>query len=186
MLAAQGRRVYGLRLTPGAPHPLACQPVPCPKCKHRTPTSNQHAPANRQLPHQDEYRDAPGSVISADFYHANALLPLSDEAIVQRVVEHVAKCEPGFKGAWVGGAWDGRRSGAVVWQLWGKSAGRWASNQVSARRMVRLPDISTAPFDTGNAPHGCTPSLTLRPVGLYGPYAGCGAPSLDAFPPSRR
>ncbi|KAG2443456.1 hypothetical protein HXX76_001813 [Chlamydomonas incerta] len=48
---------------------------------------------------QDEYRDAPGSVISADFYHANALLPLSDEAIVQRVVEHVAKCEPGFKGA---------------------------------------------------------------------------------------
>ncbi|KAG2497258.1 hypothetical protein HYH03_004842 [Edaphochlamys debaryana] len=50
---------------------------------------------------QDEYKDAPGSVISADFYHANALLPLSDEQIVQRVVSHISTCEPGFKSAQV-------------------------------------------------------------------------------------
>ncbi|GIL93344.1 hypothetical protein Vretifemale_20752 [Volvox reticuliferus] len=48
---------------------------------------------------QDEYRNEPGTVISADFYHANSLLPLSDQEIVDRVVSHVATCEPGFKGA---------------------------------------------------------------------------------------
>lgn len=50
---------------------------------------------------QDEYASEPGSVISADFYHSNALMPLSDEQIVQRVVSHLQTCEPGFKGAQV-------------------------------------------------------------------------------------
>ncbi|GLI65776.1 hypothetical protein VaNZ11_009387 [Volvox africanus] len=48
---------------------------------------------------QDEYQNEPGTVISADFYHANSLLPLSDQEIVDRVVSHVATCEPGFNGA---------------------------------------------------------------------------------------
>lgn len=47
---------------------------------------------------QDEYRDVPGSVIASDFYHANALLPLSDETIIGRVQSHLEKCEPAFIG----------------------------------------------------------------------------------------
>ena len=49
---------------------------------------------------QTEYRDEPGSVITADFYHASALLPLTDADIVQRLTSHLAACEPGFKGGW--------------------------------------------------------------------------------------
>ncbi len=30
---------------------------------------------------QDEYKDAPGSVITADFYGSNQLMPLSDEQV---------------------------------------------------------------------------------------------------------
>jgi hypothetical protein len=30
---------------------------------------------------QDEYKDEPGTVITADFYHANALLPLTDDQV---------------------------------------------------------------------------------------------------------
>lgn len=48
---------------------------------------------------QDEYRDAPGSVVASDFYHANTLLPLSDEDIVQRVHRNIIACEPGFAAA---------------------------------------------------------------------------------------
>ncbi len=33
----------------------------------------------------DEFRDEPGSVVEADFYHAATLLPMSDEEIVQKV-----------------------------------------------------------------------------------------------------
>ncbi|GAX73691.1 hypothetical protein CEUSTIGMA_g1142.t1 [Chlamydomonas eustigma] len=51
---------------------------------------------------QDEYRDAPGSVITADFYNAAALLPLSDQDIVDRVKGHLETCEPAaFKGTQV-------------------------------------------------------------------------------------
>ncbi len=60
-------------------------------------TCARPAPAARPLP-QDEYASEPGSVISADFYHSNALMPLSDEQIVQRVVSHLQTCEPGFRG----------------------------------------------------------------------------------------
>jgi len=45
---------------------------------------------------QDEYRDEPGSVIEADFYHANQLLPLTDEQIVEKVHHDLATCVPAF------------------------------------------------------------------------------------------
>jgi uncharacterized protein with NAD-binding domain and iron-sulfur cluster len=47
----------------------------------------------------DEYRDEPGSVIEADFYHANQLLPLSDEQIVEKVQRDLATCVPAFREA---------------------------------------------------------------------------------------
>lgn len=49
----------------------------------------------------DEYRDAPGSVIEADFYHANQLLPLSDEQIIAKVQRDLATCIPEFRSAQV-------------------------------------------------------------------------------------
>ena len=48
---------------------------------------------------QDEYHDAPGSVIAADFYNASSLMPLPDDKVVQRVMESLRACEPGFQGA---------------------------------------------------------------------------------------
>eukprot|EP00879_Flechtneria_rotunda_P028371 GHRR01030475.1.p1 GENE.GHRR01030475.1~~GHRR01030475.1.p1 ORF type:complete len:457 (+),score=95.91 GHRR01030475.1:1370-2740(+) len=45
---------------------------------------------------QDEYKESPGSVITADFYNASALLPLSDQEVVERVQSHLAVCEPAF------------------------------------------------------------------------------------------
>eukprot|EP00878_Enallax_costatus_P019916 GHUV01021029.1.p1 GENE.GHUV01021029.1~~GHUV01021029.1.p1 ORF type:complete len:497 (+),score=100.84 GHUV01021029.1:173-1663(+) len=48
---------------------------------------------------QDEYWDATGSVITADFYGASALLPLTDQEIVDRVKSHIEVCEPGFRNA---------------------------------------------------------------------------------------
>ncbi|MEW6496595.1 MAG: FAD-dependent oxidoreductase [Cyanobacteriota bacterium] len=47
----------------------------------------------------DEYRDEPGSVIEADFYHANQLLSLNDEQIVQKVQRDLATCVPAFGAA---------------------------------------------------------------------------------------
>lgn len=48
----------------------------------------------------DEYKDPSiGSVITADFYGSNALMSLPDQAIIDRVMKHITKCEPGFKGA---------------------------------------------------------------------------------------
>lgn len=48
---------------------------------------------------QDEYKESPGSVITADFYGASALLPLTDDEIVERLKSHIQTCEPGFKDA---------------------------------------------------------------------------------------
>lgn len=45
---------------------------------------------------QDEYRDAPGSVIEADFYHANQFLHLSDEEMISIVKRDLAICLPEF------------------------------------------------------------------------------------------
>lgn len=41
----------------------------------------------------------PGTVISADFYGASALLPLSDEEIVNKVYSNICKCDPIFRDA---------------------------------------------------------------------------------------
>ncbi|MBD1895049.1 FAD-dependent oxidoreductase [Coleofasciculus sp. FACHB-129] len=47
----------------------------------------------------DEYRDEPGTVIEADFYHANQFLPLNDEEIVSLVQQDLATCIPAFRDA---------------------------------------------------------------------------------------
>ncbi|MBW4650149.1 MAG: FAD-dependent oxidoreductase [Kastovskya adunca ATA6-11-RM4] len=48
---------------------------------------------------QDEYKDEPGTVIEADFYHANQLLSMSDEEIVEKVQRDLAVCVPEFRDA---------------------------------------------------------------------------------------
>ena len=47
----------------------------------------------------DEYKSEPGTVIEADFYHANQFLPLSDEQIVPIVHRDLATCIPAFREA---------------------------------------------------------------------------------------
>jgi uncharacterized protein with NAD-binding domain and iron-sulfur cluster len=47
----------------------------------------------------DEYRDELGTVVEADFYHANQFLPLSDDQIVKKVKEYLATCINGFRDA---------------------------------------------------------------------------------------
>lgn len=76
---------------------------------------------------QDEYRNEPGSVITADFYNASALLPLTDEAIVQRVKSHLVTCEPGFRGEYFEETACVRCGGSNQnWGLWcGKSIQIW-------------------------------------------------------------
>ena len=44
----------------------------------------------------DEYHDEPGTVIEADFYHANQFLSLSDEEILPIVQRYLATCVPAF------------------------------------------------------------------------------------------
>lgn len=44
----------------------------------------------------DEYKDEPGTVVEADFYHANQFLPLSDDQIVKKVQDYLAQCIPEF------------------------------------------------------------------------------------------
>lgn len=47
----------------------------------------------------DEYREVSGSVIEVDFYHANQLLPLSDEELVAIAHQRLTQCIPGFQHA---------------------------------------------------------------------------------------
>jgi uncharacterized protein with NAD-binding domain and iron-sulfur cluster len=47
----------------------------------------------------DEYKNEPGTVIEADFYHANQFLPLGDEQIVPIVQRDLATCIPAFREA---------------------------------------------------------------------------------------
>jgi uncharacterized protein with NAD-binding domain and iron-sulfur cluster len=44
----------------------------------------------------DEFRDEPGTVVEADFYHANQFLPLNDSEIVPLVQRDLATCIPAF------------------------------------------------------------------------------------------
>lgn len=45
------------------------------------------------------FPDTTDVLSSADFYGASALLPLTDEEIVDRLKSHIQTCEPGFKDA---------------------------------------------------------------------------------------
>ncbi|MEA5582657.1 FAD-dependent oxidoreductase [Nodularia harveyana UHCC-0300] len=47
----------------------------------------------------DEYKDQPGTVIEADFYHANQFLGMSDSQIIAKVKDYLTTCVPGFKSA---------------------------------------------------------------------------------------
>ncbi|KAA8535968.1 hypothetical protein F0562_028446 [Nyssa sinensis] len=49
----------------------------------------------------DKHKDDPVTVIQADFYHANELLPLNDEQIVAKVMSRLSKCIEDFKNATV-------------------------------------------------------------------------------------
>ena len=82
-------------LTCAAPY-LTCAAPPSPQTLARSPLLLPCYPPPPFV--QDEYRDAPGSVISADFYHSNALMPLPDDEVVARLVQHIRTCEPGFNG----------------------------------------------------------------------------------------
>ncbi|XP_030503098.2 uncharacterized protein LOC115718093 [Cannabis sativa] len=46
---------------------------------------------------QDEYKDNPVSVIQADFYHANELLPLKDEFIVSKAMSYLSNIINGLE-----------------------------------------------------------------------------------------
>ncbi|MGB5596994.1 MAG: FAD-dependent oxidoreductase, partial [Crocosphaera sp.] len=47
----------------------------------------------------DEYKDLPGTVIEADFYHANQLLMMNDEQIIKKIHQDLTTCIPGFANA---------------------------------------------------------------------------------------
>lgn len=47
----------------------------------------------------DEYKDLSGSVIEADFYHANQLLTMTDEQIINKVHQDLITCIPSFANA---------------------------------------------------------------------------------------
>lgn len=49
----------------------------------------------------DEYQNEPNTVIEADFYHANQLLPMTDEQIINKVHRDVSTCIPTFSAAQV-------------------------------------------------------------------------------------
>ncbi|KAG9442876.1 hypothetical protein H6P81_018730 [Aristolochia fimbriata] len=47
----------------------------------------------------DEYKDEPVTVVAADFYYANQLLPLTDEQIVSKAKSYLSKCVKEFEDA---------------------------------------------------------------------------------------
>ncbi|XP_058098328.1 uncharacterized protein LOC131243184 isoform X12 [Magnolia sinica] len=47
----------------------------------------------------DEYRDEPVTILEANFYHANQLLPLKDDQIVAKVMSYLSKCIKEFEQA---------------------------------------------------------------------------------------
>ncbi|KAJ0076674.1 hypothetical protein Patl1_35996 [Pistacia atlantica] len=49
----------------------------------------------------DEHKDGPVTVLQADFYHANELLPLEDEDVLAKVMPYLSKCIKGFDTATV-------------------------------------------------------------------------------------
>ncbi|KAJ6708048.1 hypothetical protein OIU85_028337 [Salix viminalis] len=47
----------------------------------------------------DEHRNSPATILQADFYHANELLPLKDEHIAAKVMSYLSKCVKDFEAA---------------------------------------------------------------------------------------
>ncbi|KDP33294.1 hypothetical protein JCGZ_13081 [Jatropha curcas] len=47
----------------------------------------------------DEHKDSQVTIIRADFYHANELLPLKDELVVSKVMSYLSKCIKDFENA---------------------------------------------------------------------------------------
>jgi uncharacterized protein with NAD-binding domain and iron-sulfur cluster len=47
----------------------------------------------------DEYKDEQGTVVEADFYHANQFLPLDNKEIIPIVQQYLTTCIPAFRGA---------------------------------------------------------------------------------------
>ncbi|OUC13202.1 MAG: amine oxidase [Alkalinema sp. CACIAM 70d] len=74
-------------------------PVPLPSnaCFGFTPTTGWTFFDLNAL--HDEFQDEPGTVIEADFYHANQFLPMDDRAIVDRVHQDLITCIPDFQAA---------------------------------------------------------------------------------------
>lgn len=59
-------------------------------------------------PPQDQYASEPGSVVEVDIYHAEALLPLSDDDVIRRLLGSYL---PAALGATSGGGSNGGSSG---------------------------------------------------------------------------
>lgn len=48
---------------------------------------------------QDEYKGKEGTVIAADFYHSNVMMPRTDDQILKNVQSYLSVCEPEFASA---------------------------------------------------------------------------------------
>lgn len=88
----------------------------------------------------DEYRDLPGTVIEADFYHANQFLPLSDDEICAIVQRYLATCLPEVRSA-----------------------------EVIDRAVIRLPRAVTH-FAPGSYPHRLSATTSFANVFMSGDW----------------
>ena len=75
-------------------------------------------------------------MIASDFYHSNELMPLSDEAIINRVVSNMGACEPAFLGAQVSTA------GKTLVQSFGCGSVRLQQTMSAALWWVLLEDVA--------------------------------------------
>ena len=84
------RHLFGDNLAHPArsgPVPTALFPLPSARIRFGIPSARGAAPPAAR---QDEYRADPScSVVEADFYNAATLLPLSDDALEDRVVDRM-------------------------------------------------------------------------------------------------
>lgn len=96
---------------------------------------------------QDEYKGSEGSVIAADFYHSNPLMPRSDEDIVEFTRQCLVTCEPGFEDAKVIDSAVLKFSGAVTHF----SPGSYASRPLQE---TSIPNLYLAGDWVKGVPHG--------------------------------
>jgi hypothetical protein len=59
----------------------------------------QQAQGHNRRCMQDVYKESEQSVIASDFYYANTIMHLSDEAIVEKVKANLDQCEADFRDA---------------------------------------------------------------------------------------